>query len=375
VIEAPRIRVYGAVRAEHSFGQVTRGMIRALRSMGELAGVWPLDVEPDSYEDTGGDGAPIALIFGPPTGLMAAHRVGAHKSHWLLLAPNSDSLPSGLSEYMTQPSATLPRGLLTGGLLAPSAWAACVLRKHVPGRPVVVAPHGVTPEVHKPDAALRADARSRYREGAFDVLHMTSSETERKGTRQLLRAWKDALRINALPTFAQLHIVMNPTQLNRVKWWCADLGLTDQQVVVHPGLAYSQETIAQMYGAMHVVCQPSRGEGFSLCPLEALACGVPIVATSCTGSSEWFGGGLPGAVVVRHGPLAPMDDFPGSMAPGVDYIAIRDALAEAVSLWPHLADAAEQHAETLRSEWSWEKKNPPALRRLLQETEHVRPDQ
>jgi glycosyltransferase involved in cell wall biosynthesis len=377
-VTAPRIRIYGHARAEHSFGQVTRGMVRAVMSIGELAGTWALDAEPGDHDDPDvlrGDGAPVALVFGGPTGLMAAHRFGSHKSHWLLLAPNSESLPKGLAEYMTQPSEVLPRGLLTGGLLAPSSWAAGVLRRCVPDRPVIVAPHGVTPDIHKTDPRLRDSARARFAEGAFDVLHMTSSETERKSTKLLLRAWQDARRRRMLPHRAQLHVVMNPTQMNRIKWWCADLGLGDDEVKVHPGLAYSQSDVAQMYGQMHVVCQPSRGEGFGLCVLESLACGVPIVATICTGHSEFLSETTPGLTVVPHGLLAPMDDFQGSVAPYVTAEEIAYALGCAVANWRHMAEAAEQHAETLRTEWSWEKKNGPAIRRLLQEVENVRAEQ
>ncbi len=206
----------------------------------------------------------------------------------------------------------------------------------------------------------------------FDVLHMTSSETERKGTKLLLRAWKQMKRTKFLPPKAKLFIMMNPLHVSKIKWWCSDFGLTEDDVSTEPGLTHSQADIALLYGSAHAVCQPSRGEGFGMVPVEALACGVPIIATACTGHSEWLGTGQPGAVIVPHGSLASMDDFPGSMAPMVIAEAIESALLDCYANWRKLAESAERNAATIRADWSWVNKNGPAIRRMLQEAEkHV----
>jgi len=365
----PRVRLYGYVTGEGSFTQVTRGMHRALDAAGEKAALCPLDFE-DEYAVLGGFDAPISLNIGAPSGLMQAHRRGSHKSHWLLLAPNGETLPTGFIETLLLPSGVLPNGLLTGGLLAPSAWAASVLRRVVPELvPIVIAPHGVTREVHYLAPELRDVVRKGYREEKFRVLHMTSSETERKGTKLLLRAWKEAKCGGQLPEQAKLYVVMNPLHTSKVKWWCADFGLTAADIEIRPGLAESHEGIAALYSAMHAVCQPSRGEGFGLVPLEALACGVPVIATACTGHAEYLGSRPPGALIVEHGPSGSMDDFPGSRAPTVTAEAIQYALGVAYSHWEGLASGAEQNADALRAEWSWENKNGPAIRRMIQEVE------
>jgi glycosyltransferase involved in cell wall biosynthesis len=245
-----------------------------------------------------------------------------------------------------------------------------VLRRYVPATlPVVVAPHGVTPEVHVLDVALRTQATLEYRGEAFSVLHMTSSETDRKGTQQLLRAWKESKRRGTIPGRARLYVVMNPAHMSKIRWWCADLGLTDLDVPTRPGLIESQDGIAKLYGSMHAVCQPSRGEGFGLVPLEALACGVPVLATSCTGHSEYLRDGHPGVCFVEDGPLAPMDDFPGSMAPSVTVEAICSGLVRLYSNWEKTAQMAEANAARVRTEWAWEKKNAVPIRQMLQSAE------
>jgi glycosyltransferase involved in cell wall biosynthesis len=106
------------------------------------------------------------------------------------------------------------------------------------------------------------------------------------------------------------------------------------------------------------------------CPLEALACGVPVCATACTGHSEYLSDGHPGVAFVEHGPLAPMDDFPGSMAPAVTVDAIGSGLTRLYANWTKLAAMAEENAEAVRTEWAWEKKNAVPIRQMLQSAEY-----
>lgn len=362
----PRVRLYGQTTGESSFAQVTRGMERALSAAGELAGTCPLSVGEDERSAPPGADAPLALNCGAPTGLMTAHRVGQHRSHWLLLAPNSEGLPKGLVETLTTPSSVLPSGMLSG-LVAPSGWAASVLRRCFPDHPVVVCPHGVTPDIHCVDRALRDTARSTFRSGQFSVLHMTSTDAERKGTRILLAAWKRLKEKKEIPATAKLYVVMNPMQMSKVRWWCADLGLTEADVAPAPGLLYNQHDVAAMYGTMHAICQPSRGEGFGLVPLEALACGVPVIATACTGHAEYLGSRPPGSVIIDHGELAPVDDFMGAVAPSVEVEDVRSAIERTFNYWESVTAQAEMNAAALAREWSWENKSAPAIRRMLQE--------
>jgi len=361
------VRLYGYLRGESSFAQVTRGVTSALQELDEFAGQYPVDMEPElaPLEHRGGESAPLSLNCGAPDGLMMAHRYGSHGQHWLLLAPNSEGLPHGFVVGLRKPSDVLPRGLLTGGLLTPSHWAAKVLREAFPGVPVIVAPHGVSPDCHAVSPAARAATRKDHKHGLFNVLHMTSTEAERKSTKPLLQAWRDLKRRGAIPKISRLHILMNPTHVSKVRWWASDIGLADTDYVVSPGLVHGRGAIASLYGAMHLVCQPSRAEGFGIVPLEALACGTPVAITTCTGHSEYAATGLPGMVEVESGLSGPMDDFPGARAPIVRASAIADALEFAYGRWESLADQAEQNAAALAGEWSWTKKNVPALRAMI----------
>ena len=54
---------------------------------------------------------------------------------------------------------------------------------------------------------------------------------------------------------------------------------------------YSDSNMASVYSAMDVLLNPSLGEGFGITPLEAQACGVPVIATQFTAMEEVVGSG------------------------------------------------------------------------------------
>ena len=66
-------------------------------------------------------------------------------------------------------------------------------------------------------------------------------------------------------------------------------------VVFHTGLADLE--LAALYRRAWVYASPSTYEGFGLPYVEAMACGVPVVATPNPGSLEVLGGGQYGRVV------------------------------------------------------------------------------
>jgi glycosyltransferase involved in cell wall biosynthesis len=117
--------------------------------------------------------------------------------------------------------------------------------------------------------------------------------------------------------------------------------------------------------AAHIVVQPSRSEGFGLVPCEALCCGTPIVATSCTGHSAYLSGAVPGHIEVEHGPYAPIDDYPGATAPTVSEDAIAEALVRASGNWMELAEDALRCAPAFAQAWTWEKRNAAAITEMI----------
>jgi glycosyltransferase involved in cell wall biosynthesis len=348
------IRLYGQIVGEGSFVQVTRGMHRALQEQKRLAGLFAID-SIDEQEMVDGADALVALACGNPTSSTEGmHLYGSHAARWLLLAPNSSVVPRGIVDFLLNDKLRERYGApVVNGLVAPSHWAKGVLRRST-GLPTIVIPHGVNPDVHTVNPYI-AEARLRdYDAGKFRVLHFTSTIKQRKGTMELLRAWK-ALQWSD----AMLAIVASPQYFNDFSFMIDDAGLTPDEVYLHPGFSATPEQVALRMQHAHVVCQPSRAEGFGLTPLEARACGVPVVMTNCTGHTEHVAcnvrlGDPPGVIIVPHGDEAPIDDAPDAVAPTILVADIVDALEEARSTYRRLHEQSLESANHVRWRCAWE---------------------
>ncbi|MFD0910902.1 glycosyltransferase family 4 protein [Ruegeria arenilitoris] len=105
-------------------------------------------------------------------------------------------------------------------------------------------------------------------------------------------------------------------------------GLSDR-ILFKPEVTVDK--IAQWYQVLDLFIAPQRWEGFGLTPLEAMACGVPVVATDVGAFSEIVTDPALGRVV-------PPGDIPALAAAAVEMLADRDSLARA-------GQAARAHVE------------------------------
>ncbi|HAM00784.1 MAG TPA: hypothetical protein DCQ30_00925 [Acidimicrobiaceae bacterium] len=106
-----------------------------------------------------------------------------------------------------------------------------------------------------------------------------------KGVLTLVRA------LALLPPAARLEIVGHAHESQRVEveQLAADLGVADR---IHFDVASSRQDLRRRYRSTDVLVFPSEWpEPFGLVPLEAMACGVPVVATGTGGSGEFLADG------------------------------------------------------------------------------------
>jgi glycosyltransferase involved in cell wall biosynthesis len=156
-----------------------------------------------------------------------------------------------------------------------------------------IVPVGVDPRMFRP---LRDVARVPGR-----LMTTTSSDVPMKGLVPLLEA---LAKVRTEREDAELVIIGRPKDKSRIPGVIERLGLTDAVTFVS---GVSTERIVELYAEAEVAVVPSLYEGFSLPAIEAMACGVPLVATT--------GGALPEVVGTdgETGLLVPPGD-PGALA-------------------------------------------------------------
>lgn len=332
------VRLYGRGFGFGSQARVTAGFREVLAHHGRLAGFCDLDA---LYPEKAGSSARVGVFTGQLPLLPKMKFNAVHEQRWVVVAPNSTEIGTWterqLEEFATH-------------LIAPSHWAAEVLLRKT-SLPVTVVPHGIEPQFAPPVEPLRSVK-------GFRVLHLSSTDRQRKGTRPLIEAWKTLRHAKLLPNDATLTLVLEKGALNTLRLSEDQLqseryGITVTDRLGHLGQGLPSYEMAELYAATHLVVQPSRGEAFGMVPLESLACGTPIAATLCTGHSEYLEQSLPGLVPIAHGADAPLDDMPGSVGPTVTTAAVQDAILRAYQNWSEIAQSARDNASVMSQNWSW----------------------
>jgi glycosyltransferase involved in cell wall biosynthesis len=337
------VRLYSKSLDQSSHAQVSRGFRDSLRAAGLLAGEYPLDVEPLPEEPPRpGAAASHGVWTGGLAGLPLMRQAGRHGRRWVMVAPNSNRVPPVILKAL-EAEAT--------DLLVPSAWAQGVMQELTDKLPVSVAPHGIHATMGSSEFATDF-LSGEYTDGlGFRVVHFSTSERQRKGTRELIEAWAMLVARKALPEKAMLFLILDLPALNQLI--VEYDGEFPYGVMLRQRLELEARSMSGLLRTAHLVCQPSRGEAFGMVPLESLACGTPIVATACTGHSEYLKQDTPGAVVVEHGPYGPIDDWEGAVAPTVSPDAIAVALEMAYKRWYELKTAAVVAAPGVQQRWAW----------------------
>jgi len=349
------LRLYAPTLGNGSLRVVARGMTQAAQSCGLYAGTYSLDEQdPDRLPE--GACAPAAIVVGNPSWLPIARSAGIHHELALQYAPNSPDQPRWIHNL------ALHQGV--DRIIVPSSWCAKILLDSWGSAiPVQVVQHGVSPDFYP--------SEKQHMEGdLFMILHHAGSDPQRKGTFELLRAmsmWTDPNVWLFLSCSTEMGMIIrsHPDYKNCGK--CS---------ILTGGVAPVDQ-----YHLVHVVCQPSRSEGFGMVPLEARACGVPVVITVATGHAEHsletpanpsktdgiFPSFLsPGVCDIETGENAPMDCELGGLAPTVSPDAILSSLVEVRNKFTAYKKAALDSADWVRQNWSWEARVAPLVEEMCE---------
>lgn len=154
----------------------------------------------------------------------------------------------------------------------------------------VVIPNGVDPDRFRPPTPdERAAARERFRLGDDDrVALFVGGEFQRKGLGVLLEAMASA------PTVLLLVVGGDVKMVAKVTARAEELGVADRVMLIG-----EQSDPAPYYAIADMFVMPSAYESFGLVLLEALACGVPVIATRVGVAPQVIRDGINGFLVER----------------------------------------------------------------------------
>jgi len=199
-------------------------------------------------------------------------------------------------------------------VLAPSSFVEKTIREHLPEKRVARAAYGVDLDFWRP-ATVRAAGRP------LTFLY-AGQISLRKGIPLLLRAWEKAAIAGA-----RLELIG--------AWQLAGARRGDLASGVEILPPCSREELRRRYQAADVFVFPSNFEGFGLVLLEALACGLPAIASDATAG--------PDVLTEACGRVVPRDELDPLVEALRGFAAERDRL-------DLMATAARSQAER----WTWE---------------------
>ncbi|MET7679991.1 glycosyltransferase family 4 protein [Streptomyces sp. NPDC005423] len=186
------------------------------------------------------------------------------------------------------------------------------LRAGIRGRWSVV-PNGIDPERFHPAAVDTVRAGIEELAGvdpAAPLVVCVGRLCRQKGQDVLLRAWEEVL--DRVPRARLVLVGEGPEQ--------GALRAGAPESVLFAGAV---EDVAPWYQAADLVVLPSRWEGMALAPLEAMACGRPVVVTDVAGARESLPPGLTSCSLV------PSDD-PAALAGAVAELLLDPLLRESL---------------------------------------------
>ncbi len=185
----------------------------------------------------------------------------------------------------------------------PSRWGAGVFEDSgVDPDLIRVVPEGVNTDVFKPGLEPMGELEN---VGKFRFLSIGKMEN-RKGQDILLRAFSEEFRKEE-----DVFLVMqsfSPFLPNFNIWkFMYDLNMRENpNLLFLGGYTDTIEALASLYSAADCFVTPTRGEGWGLPVLEAMACGLPVIATHVTGITEYASKN--NIYALKHRGLVPVDD-------------------------------------------------------------------
>jgi glycosyltransferase involved in cell wall biosynthesis len=230
----------------------------------------------------------------------------------------------------------------------PTAWGAGVFAESGVTRPIFVVPLGVDPVRMSPGPG-------RTRLAGRTVFLSVFEWGARKGWDLLLRAYRAAFRPSD-PVLLVLKVDSRAPGASPAREIAALLPEPSPPVALLYNQALAPERLAELYHSADCFVLPTRGEGWGMPALEAMACGVPAIVTAWSGPSAFVTpeNGYP----LPISGLAPADErnpyYRGARWAEPDEAALVELLRRAAGHPEERREKGRRAAEdALR--WSWDR--------------------
>ncbi len=275
-----------------------------------------------------------------------------------LFCKNSGAYRIGFTMLETDrlPAHWVEQANLMDEVWTPTAWGREVFVASGVTKPVYVVPLGV-------DLAIFAPGPPRRDLADRTVFLSVFEWSKRKGWDALLAAYRAAFQPHD-PVVLVLKIDHRAAG-NPLRELAAALGEQAPPVAVLYNQTFSPARMAELYRSADCFVLPSRGEGWGMPALEAMACGVPVIATAWSGPTafldETCGYPLPIRGLVPTG--AASGPYAGAQWAEPDV----DALVELLRRVHRQRDEARARGERAAArarEWPWARAAQTILDRL-----------
>ena len=243
----------------------------------------------------------------------------------------------------------------------PSTFNAETFRFSGVTRPIHVMPLGVDPDHFNPGIA------SRPLSGVYTFLSLFEWG-ERKAPRILLRAFNEEFR--AKEPVILLVKTLNVDSAVDVRGEISGMGLDPEGGRIHLSLNQEVPTyqLGVLYRSSDCFVLPTRGEGWGLPIIEAMACGVPVIATSWSAQCDFMtpenSYPLPVEELVPARARCPY--YAGSNWAEPSYPHLRRLMRHVFENQAEARSKGERAAREMLAAWTWEKAAAKIIARLDQ---------
>jgi glycosyltransferase involved in cell wall biosynthesis len=240
-------------------------------------------------------------------------------------------------------------------IVVPSAFCKQAFLSSGVSTPIRVVNHGLEPEYHPYDDVRRRDEVFEFF-NTFGVF----APPQRKGCEELIRSFLSAFGGRTDTRLLIRTHIRGPILEYSKKY------KFDRLIVLKPLHYVPIEQYARLLGSVHCVVYPSRGEGFGLVPLQAIACETPVIAPYASGMTEYLSNNTATLVKTSGMSRGPSWDNQPGYYYDIDEKDLTQKLIDVRENWQKKREMLAHHASAFRRRFSWSNVVRPFVEELKQ---------